>query len=325
MQEGNIRFEASVSVRLKGETALGQRTEIKNLNSYSGVRKAIYYERARQIALLEAGKTPRQETRLWDGAEDTDYEAGVPGELQADRGAVQALLPVGKDPWSGRTQFMRSKEDAHDYRYFPEPDMPAFSVSPAQLDEWRADLPELPGERRERYAELGVLQKSAEVLARDAALAAFFERVIAGGVPAVDAANYTLNQISALLNTERLSADQSPVPPEHVAELHQLITGDNTLSKDLVLKQVWPQVIADGLSPRLVVEKYKIEGVDDSAVIAATDAAWAASPKTVSDLLAGKKKAAGAIVGAVMKALKGKASPQVINARIAQLLEEERG
>ena len=123
---------------------------------------------------------------------------------------------------------------------------------------------------------------------------------------------------------QRLTADQSPVPPEHVAGLHDLIVAKNGLSKDLVFKQVWPKVIAEGLSPAEVVTKHEIEGVDEGAVIEATDKAWAENPKIVQDLLGGKKKAQGAIVGAVMKALKGKASPQVINRRIAELLEGER-
>jgi aspartyl-tRNA(Asn)/glutamyl-tRNA(Gln) amidotransferase subunit B len=220
---------------------------------------------------------------------------------------------------------MRSKEDAHDYRYFPEPDMPALAISRARLDALRESLPELPGERRARYADtLGLPQKSAEVLARDVPLAAFFERVVGHGVPASDAANYTLNQISALLNKKRLSADESPVPSDHVAGLHELISADNTLSKDMVLKQVWPKVIAEGLSPAEVVSKYKIKGTDDSLVIEATNRAWAANPKAVADLLAGNKKAAGAIVGAVMKELKGKASPQLISSRVAELLSDAR-
>ena len=325
MQEGNLRFEASVSVRLKGSTELGDRTEIKNLNSYAAVRKAVSYERARQVALLEAGKVPRQETRLWDGDELGRYEAGVPDAFQVDRRAVRALVPVGKDTWSGQTRFMRSKEDAHDYRYFPEPDMPALAIRAQTLDTLRDSLPELPGVRRERFVEeLGLHQKSAEALTRDYPLAGFFERLIELGVPATDGSNYVLNQISALLNRKKITAADCSVPPEHVAEMHMLITGDNNLSKDLVLKQVWPKVMEDGLSPQDVVAKYGIEGVDDSAVIAATDRAWAANPKTVTDLLAGKKKAVGAIVGAVMRELKGKASPQIINARVAELLELER-
>ena len=203
----------------------------------------------------------------------------------------------------------------------PEPTEPRRRVP----DRLRAGLPELPGLRRERYTDvLGLPQKSAEVLARDYPLAAFFERLIELGVPAGLASNYTLNQISAVLNQARLGAAECPVPPEHIAQLHALIVADNGLSKDLVFKQVWPKVVADRLAPEDVVKKYSIEGALDSAVIDATDRAWANNPKTIEDLLAGKKKAVGAIVGAVMRELKGKASPQVINARVAELLEIER-
>jgi aspartyl-tRNA(Asn)/glutamyl-tRNA(Gln) amidotransferase subunit B len=326
MQEGNLRFEASVSVRKQGETELGPRTEIKNLNSYAAVRKAIAYEQARQVALLEAGLAPRQETRLWDEAGEGAYEAGVPDAHKVPQAQVLRLLPKGGKGWAGRTRFMRSKEDAHDYRYFPEPDLPRFAAPAAWLDELRAGLPELPGPRRARYVEeLGLAQKAAEALTRDRPLAAFVERLIALAVPAVDAANYALNQVQAVLNQRGATADASPVSPERVAELHQLVAADNGLSKDLVLKQVWPKVIEDDLAPAEVVAKYGIEGADASAVIEATDAAWAANPKAVADLLAGKKKAAGAIVGAVMKATKGQASPQEIKARIAELLKEAQG
>ena len=331
MQEGNLRFEASVSVRPRGQEALGARTEIKNLNSYSAVRKAVSFEQARQIALLEAGQVPRQETRLWDeGWDPSDrvdrqaFEQGVPDALRPDLELVLSLLPDGKDEWKGRTSFMRSKEDAHDYRYFPEPDLPALAIDPERLERLRRELPELPGPRRKRYVEgLGLAQKPAEVLTRDLALAAYFEEVCAQGVPAPDAANYVLNQVTAVLNARKLSAAARPVPVEHVVELHALIA-EAKLPKDLVLKQVWPKTVDEGLSPRAVVAKYQVEAVDESAVEAATDQAWAENPQAVQDLLAGKKKALGAIVGAVMRTMKGKASPQVINARIEALLERER-
>jgi len=319
MQEGNLRFEASVSVRPVGDEALGERTEIKNLNSYAAVRRAVTWERARQVALLEAGRRPRQETRLWDEDERSPYEAGVPEEARAPEAAVRALLP---DDWSGgRTRFMRSKEDAHDYRYFPEPDLPAVAVAPERVAAIRSALPELPGDRRARYADaLGLAQKTAEALTRDPDLAAWFERVHGLGVPAADAANYALNQVAALLNARGLASADNPVPPEHAAELHGLI---GELPKDLVLKQVWPKVAEEGLTPREVVRREGIEAVSADAVREAVDAAWAANPKAVAAIRAGKKKARGAIVGAVMKATKGQASPQAINARIDELAAED--
>ena len=330
MQEGNLRFEASVSVRPRGSQALGERTEIKNLNSYSAVRKAVVFEQARQIALLEAGKTPRQETRLCDEARDPTqqpeaYEAGLAAEHVAPLDAVLALLPEQKDGWRGRTSFMRSKESAHDYRYVPEPDLPVVEVPAARVAQVRAALPELPGPRRARYVELGLPQKQAVALVCDAPQADYFERLLDLGVPAADAGNYVLNQVQALLNELPADAPRvSPVPPEHTAELHAVIAAGE-LPKDLVFKQVWPKVIADGLPPREVIAKHGIEAVDDSEVIAAVDQAWADKPKIVADILGGKQKARGAIVGAVMKATKGKADPQTINARIDALIAEAGG
>lgn len=325
MQEGNLRFEASVSVRPRGQEALGARTEIKNLNSYSAVRKGITYEHARQVALLEAGKTPRQETRLWDDEGATDYEQGVPEALRVPRRDVWALLPPD---WgdTGWTRFMRSKEQAHDYRYFPEPDLPAFEVSPARVDAIRRALPELPGPRRLRYAGLGVPQKTAEDLTRDVPLATYFERVMALGVPAPDAANYVMNQVGAALNARGLSAADCPVPPEHVADLHAMIVG-KALPKDQLLKEVWPKTVEEGLAPSAVAAKYGLQALDEALVVAATDEAWAANPKSVEDLLAGKDKAKGALVGAVMrafKASKAKPDPAAINARLDALLADER-
>ncbi len=334
MQEGNLRFEASVSVRPVGAEELGPRVEIKNLNSYAAVRKAVAYERARQVALLEAGRRPRQETRLWDEGWSPDaadaraaegaFEEDVPLAVRAALADVLPLLPGSKDGWSGRTRSMRTKEEAHDYRYFPEPDLPAVRIDAARLEAVRAALPELPGARRRRYVEaLGLAQAPAEVLTRDRALAAYFEQVVARGVPAAEAATLVLNQVAALLNARGVGAEDCPVPPEHTAELYAIVAGGE-LPKDLALKQVWPRMADEGRGPREVMTRHGIEAVAEEAVIAATDAAWAANPKAVTDLLAGKQKAAGAIVGAVMKATKGKASPEVVRRRVEDLLQRER-
>ncbi|MBL4847789.1 MAG: hypothetical protein JKY65_19925, partial [Planctomycetes bacterium] len=285
--------------------------------------------RARQVALLEAGLEVRQETRLW--SEDWDparakadaYEADVPAAHRAALAPVVALLPAGKDGWRGRTGFMRSKEDTQDYRYFPEPDLPPIALDEGIVTAIRAALPELPGARRRRFVEvMGLSQKAAEVLARDYALADYFEAVVAAGAPAGDAINLVLNQVAALLNEQNLEASGCPVPATWLAELVALM---GELPKDLVLKQVWPKVVKEALSPREIVAKHKIEAVSADAIREATDAAWAANPKAVADLLGGNKKAGGAIVGAVMKATKGKASPQEINARIQELLAEAKG
>jgi aspartyl-tRNA(Asn)/glutamyl-tRNA(Gln) amidotransferase subunit B len=333
MQEGNLRFEVSISVRPAGADALGQRTEIKNLNSYSAVRRAITYEHARQVALLEAKKTPRQETRLWDGEEDSAYEAGVADAWKVPAAAVRALLPEDWEPRDGdgqltgapggRTRFMRSKEDAHDYRYFPEPDLPAFAIDPARVEAIRRGLPELPGPRRARYAGLGVPQKTAEDLARNAPLAGYFEALIAEGVPAVDAANYVMNQVTVALKKADVAVKDFAVPPTHLAELHRVITSGQ-LPKDLVLKKVWPEVIDKREAPAAVIARLGLKAVDEGAMLAVVDAAFAANPKAVADLLAGKDKARGAIVGAVQKQLKGAADLTAVNARIDELVAAAR-
>lgn len=329
MNEGNLRFEASVSVRPRGEQKLGPRVEIKNLNSYSAVRRAIEYERARQIALLESGLAPRQETRLWsedwdpERADASDYEAEVPPAHRAELSAVAALLPPGKDGWRGRTGFMRAKEDTQDYRYFPEPDLPRVTLDPAEVRAIRAALPELPGARRRRYEEgLALPHASACVLARDYALADYFEAVLAAGAPAGEALNLVLNQVGALLNERGLGAAECPVPAAWVAELIAL---QAELPKDLLFKQVWPKVIEEGRSPGEVIAAHGIKAVDLAAIHAAVDAAWAQNPKAVADLRSGNKKAAGALVGAVMKATQGQANPQQINARIQALLSAPEG
>ena len=327
MQEGNLRFEASVSVRLRGQAALGERTEIKNLNSYAAVRRAVEFEQARQVALLEAGKRPRQETRLWDEEGESPWEAGVAEAHRASQEAVLALLPAGWKDDKGRvarTRFMRSKESAHDYRYFPEPDLPAFALDPALVDRLRGGLPELPGPMRARWVAAGVEQRPAEDLARDPALSAWCDRLVALGVPAPEAASYGLNQVRTLLNARGLAAGACPVPPEHLAALHGLVSS-GALPKELAWKQVWPRVVEEGLPPADVIARHGIAAADGGAVDAAVDAAWAGNEKARQDLLAGKDRARGAIVGAVMKALKGQASPERINARIDALLRAARG
>ena len=197
---------------------------------------------------------------------------------------------------------------------------PALEVDPAEVASLRAGLPELPGARRLRYVEqVGLPQKTAEVFARDPELAQVFEDTLAAGADAVEAANLIQNQLAALLNERGVRASESPVPPAWLAELLALV---GELPKDLVLKQVWPKVVAEGRSPREVVTQHGIKAVDEDALRQAVDAAWAKNPKAVADLRAGKKKAAGAIVGAVMKATRGQASPKLINARIQELLAE---
>jgi aspartyl-tRNA(Asn)/glutamyl-tRNA(Gln) amidotransferase subunit B len=220
---------------------------------------------------------------------------------------------------------MRSKEQAHDYRYFPEPDLPPFDVPAAKLDELRRALPELPGPRRARYVSLGVAQRTAEDLTRNVPLATFFERVLALGVPAPEASNYVMNQVGAVLNARGLSAAQCPIPPEHVADL-PMIAGKK-LPKDQLLKDVWPKTVEERLAPSEVARKYGLQALDESLVIAEVDKAWAGNAKAVDELVAGKDKAKGALVGAVMRAFKNasaKPDTALVNARLDALRAEEK-
>jgi aspartyl-tRNA(Asn)/glutamyl-tRNA(Gln) amidotransferase subunit B len=317
MQEGNLRFEASVSVRPKGETKLYKRVEIKNLNSYAAVRGAVRYEHARQCALVAAGHSVAQETRLWDETGDESrYAEPVP------ESSVRALLPAD---WKGRTALMRSKESAPDYRYFPEPDLPPIPVSPALLEKLGKELPEFPGVKARRLVALGVSEKTAtETFQSKPWLLAYFERLLELGVPAVDAAHYCDNQIAQVVN-ERGGYDawtKNPVPPEHVAELHDVISRGET-TKDIALKQVWPKVHVEGLAPRAAIQKYGLVALSEDEVRKACVDAWQAAPRIVADLLARKMKAKQGLKGPVMRATKGKAPPELVDRIFDELLAAE--
>ena len=317
MQEGNLRFEASVSVRPRGETKLGRRVEIKNLNSYGMVRNAVVFEHARQVALVTAGHAVAQETRLWDETGTVAWNEPVSLD------AVKALLPAD---FKGRTALMRSKENAPDYRYMPEPDLVPFVISPALVESLRATLPELPGPRARRLMSLGVPEKMAtETFQTKPWLLAYFEQLVALGVPGPDAANYCDNQIAAAVN-ERGGYEEwakRPVPPAHVAELYQVVVRGET-TKDLALKQVWPKVLAEGISPREAIAKHGLVALAEGDVRKAVEDAWKASPKIVADLLAGKEKAKSGLLGPVMRATKGKASPDLVAKIVDEILARER-
>lgn len=317
MQEGNLRFEASVSVRPRGETKLYKRVEIKNLNSYAAVRGAVRYEQARQCALVAAGHAVAQETRLWDdGEKESHYREPVA------ESAVRALLPAD---WKGRTSLMRSKENAPDYRYFPEPDLPPIPVSPGLVEKLRKELPELPGARAKRLIALGLSEKQAtETFQSKAWLLRYLDRLISLGMSPIEAANFCDNQIAAVAN-ERGEGEweRNPVPPEHVAELFDAVAKGET-TKDIAFKQVWPKVHVEGLSPRAAIQKYGLVSLSEAEVRRACEDAWKAAPKVVADLLAGKSKVKQALKGPVMRATKGKANPELVDKILDELLELEK-
>ena len=278
MQEGSFRCDANVSVRRPG-APLGTRCEIKNLNSFRFLEKAIEFEARRQAELIEDGGTVRQETRLWD-------------------------------PQKGETRPMRSKEDAHDYRYFPDPDLLPLAITPASIEAVRATLPELPAAMRARFVEAyGLPPADATTLTASRALADFYEAVVrhAGGEPRA-CANWVLGELSALLNRLEVEADASPVGPAALAGLVRRVL-DGTVSGKAA-KDVFAAMAAGEGEADAIIEAKGLRQVSDAGAIEAlVGQVLAANAKLVEDYRAGKEKAFNALVGQVMKASQGKANP----------------
>ena len=295
MEEGSLRCDANVSLRPAGASAYGTRTELKNINSFKFVHNAIEYEIARQAAVLDGGGKVIQETRLWD----------------AERGSSHA---------------MRSKEQAHDYRYFPDPDLPPVVVADRRIDTLRAALPELPAAARERFVnEHGLGDADARVLTEERALAAYFDAAARAHGDGKKIANWVLSELLRELNRDGRSigsvdsVESCPVAPERLAELVRLID-DGTISGKIA-KDVFGKMYATGDAPRSIVEREGLLQVTDTGAIeAACRAAVAANPKQVEQYRAGKTAMLGFFVGQVMKATGGKANPQLVNETLKRLL-----
>ncbi len=300
MEEGSLRCDANVSLRLRGETKFGTKAELKNINSFKNVRDAIEHEIGRQAALLDRGARVVQESRLWDAA----------------RGVSVA---------------MRSKEQAHDYRYFPEPDLPPLAVDEAWLARARASLPELPEERFKRYTtESGLTPQDAGVLVSERDIADYFDAVVAAsktagaataGVPvAKKVANWVLNEVLARIDDARkLGSPDLPVSPSALAELVDLVE-DGTLSGKLG-KDVFARMWQDGRRAAEIVKTESVSQVSDAGVIeAACQKVIAANPDEVARYKAGKVQVIGFLVGAVMKETGGKANPKTVNEILKRLL-----
>lgn len=291
MQEGSFRVDANVSVRPKGTTEFGTRCEIKNLNSFRFLERAILYEAQRQIELIEDGGTVVQETRLYDSEHD-------------------------------ETRSMRSKEDSHDYRYFPDPDLPPLIVSPEWIEQVRQDMPELPTAKRERYSnELGLSAYDANQLTMHKHTADYFENVVKD-LPqdqAKLAANWILGELSASLNREELDIDKSPVKPASLAGLIKRII-DGTISNKIAREVFNAMWAGDGEADAIIDAKGLKQINDTGAIEAMIDEVIAAHPDIVEQYHAGKQKAFNSLVGQVMKAAKGKANPQQVNTVLKQKL-----
>jgi aspartyl-tRNA(Asn)/glutamyl-tRNA(Gln) amidotransferase subunit B len=284
MQEGSFRCDANVSVRRRGSDKLGTRCEIKNLNSFRFLERAIEHEARRQIEVLEAGGRIEQETRLYDPDRD-------------------------------ETRSMRSKEEAHDYRYFPDPDLLPLAVSAEWIEDVRARLPELPQLKRARYeSELGLTPYDAVTLTQSRELAEYFEATLGAGdgVPSKTAANWVMGELAARLNEAGKDAGQSAVGPDALGRLLARIH-DGTISGKIA-KEVFDAMWAGEGDPDAIIEKRGLRQISDAGALEAIVAeVVAASPRSVEEFRAGKERALNALVGQVMKATKGKANPQQVN------------
>lgn len=289
MQEGSLRCDVNISVRPVGTEKFGTKVEIKNMNSFNAIERAINYEIERQIGAIESGERIVQETRLWEEG-------------------------------SQRTISMRVKEGSSDYRYFPEPDLVPIQVSETQLSQWQADLPELPAQKRQRYeSELGLSSYDARVLTDDRAIAEYFEATLAQSAPAKQAANWVMGDISAYLNSEKLGIWQIPLTPKTLAEMIGLI--ENGTISNKIAKDILPELLAKGGSAQELVEsKGLIQISDTGAIEAAIDAVIAANPDELAKYRAGKTKLLGFFVGQVMKETGGRADPKLTNQLLVKKL-----
>jgi aspartyl-tRNA(Asn)/glutamyl-tRNA(Gln) amidotransferase subunit B len=291
MQEGSFRCDANVSVRPRGQEELGTRAELKNLNSFRFVEKAINFEVERQIDILEDGGKVVQETRLYDSDKD-------------------------------ETRPMRSKEEANDYRYFPDPDLLPIEIDASYIDAVRETLPELPDAKQERFVQqYGIKTEDAAILTASRATADYFE-LAAGqtsGKPQL-LANWVIGDLTGALNKNDLVIEHSPVPAERLAGLVDRIA-DNTISGKIA-KDVFDGLWAgEGTADEVIAARGLQQITDDSAIEAVVDKVIAANPEQAADLRAGKDKLLGFFVGQVMKETQGKANPGVVN----RLLREKLG
>lgn len=291
MQEGSLRCDVNLSVRPAGSTELGTRTEMKNLNSFKAIARSIEYEARRQIELIEEGKRVVQETRRWDENKDATFA-------------------------------MRSKENAQDYRYFPEPDIPPLEIGEDYLERLRKEQPEMAEARMARYqADWGLPVYDTQMLTGQKALAEFFEATVALGAPPKQAANWIMGEVLRRLSADGLEAKDMVFTPKILARLIELVqTG--SLNRNTAVK-VFDAVFAGDADVDAYVKAHGLEQVSDAGLVGSVvDKVLAANPKSIQDFKAGKEKAFGFLVGQVMRELKGQASPQVVNQTLREKLEQ---
>ena len=293
MQEGSFRIDANVSVRPFGQKEFGTRTETKNVNSFRFLERAILYEVRRQIEVLEDGGRIVQETRLYDADRD-------------------------------ETRSMRSKEDAHDYRYFPDPDLPPLVITADWMQAVKATMPELPAQMQARFiGDFGLTQTDAAQLCQDRETASYFEAV-SGALPvgqAKLAANWLMGEVAAALNRDEKRIEQCPIKPDALAKLlHRILDGtiSNKIARD-VFAEMWQGDLTDADA---IIETKGLKQISDStAITAMIDEVLAANPAIVQEYRSGKQKAFNSLVGQIMKLAKGKANPAQVNELLKQRLD----
>lgn len=289
MQEGSLRADVNLSVRPKGQAEFGTRTEMKNLNSFHAIERAIAYEAQRQIELLEDSEKVVQETRRWDDNKGYSYA-------------------------------MRSKEDAQDYKYFPEPDLPPIEISDEQIEEIKSTMPELPEEKRERYLnELGLPEYDTGIITGDIALVKFFESTLEKCDSPKDVANWIMGEVMKLLNDSATLTENNPLKPEALAAVINMVKS-NKINRGTG-KKVLEKVFTDGVDPEKYVEENNLAQVTDlSALRPIIEQVIAENEKSVSEYKAGKTQAMGYIMGQAMRALKGKAPAQEVQKILKEIL-----
>jgi aspartyl-tRNA(Asn)/glutamyl-tRNA(Gln) amidotransferase subunit B len=292
MEEGSLRCDANISIRPKGQTELGVKAEVKNLNSFKAVQKALQYEADRQMKVLSEGGVIEQETRLWD--ED-----------------------------KGVTRSMRSKEGSHDYRYFPDPDLVPLIVSDEWVEQMRSRLPELPAQRKERFQEsYGLSEYDAGVLIASKHTAEFFEKATGLHADAKAVANWVMGDLQRYLNEQDIEITDCKITPESLAEMLELIADGAINGK--IAKEVFAEMFKTGESPKAVVEAKGLTQItDESALAELVDKVIADNPDPVADFLGGAEKAFGFLMGQVMKASKGKANPKIAQGFLRDRLKDQ--
>ncbi|MBC8122973.1 MAG: Asp-tRNA(Asn)/Glu-tRNA(Gln) amidotransferase subunit GatB [Gemmatimonadaceae bacterium] len=291
MQEGSMRFDLNISVRPVGETKFGTKVEIKNLNSFNSLQRAVEYEFTRQTGAVENGERIPQETRLWDEA-------------------------------TQRTISMRSKEEANDYRYFPEPDLVPIRLTPADLAAYRQKLPQLPAQKRRHYREVfGLSAYDARVLTAERESAEYFERVVSLGVEPKQAANWVNGPVASYLNETRNKINEIKVTPEVLVELLTLINQGMISSR--IANDLLPDLFGEGGSPRALVEARGLTQISDQGQLErVVDEVLAENTDSVSAYRGGRTKLLGFFVGQVMKKTAGRAEPQSVNRLLLSKLDQ---